>query len=978
MSDIIETFWQQFAVETEEHFELIEPLLVAAESQPVDKAGIAQLFRSFHSIKGLARAMDLRAIETLSHHSETLLGLVRDGRADLSGPIIGLLLQSLDVLKALQGTAIAERADAPLPTELIHRLEQAAAAIQTGGAVAATPAAAPAPIVVAPPEPPPAPAEAAPALHEDQEMLSLFAEMLGSQMPAMIEALARHGAGGSGDAGREAAESLAHAASVMQFDNIADLCDRLSRSPVLQGHGSVAERREVLGEMRFLANMLGAIEADLPTSDAQAARLLQAVGAAAISDIAKAHGAAGADLQRLENGVAGGSLDDQQLLDLGQSCRELHDVLLIGDSATAADLFLLLEDGLRRAADGEALPLQALIEIARGGLEATEPLCRPDGTLAERVIADLTTRLHEALLVGAASQAGDGLAGLTITPDLVRRLSPEQMAELTEAATGKRPIYELTVDLERDTEFAGRFLAWMQEHAKPLNNRNIVVDGVNWFHFLVISGLDPQAIASAFKTLDPQGQRIRVQDCRASAAPTRRADAAGGGERPAGASGGRQANIMRVPGEVIDRFMARIGEIALVAGTLSHAIDNEGISEAMAGLLRAAEGLRGLGGEAASLGEEVRKWLGVLDGQRQRARGANEALHGSLRLLQEGAMELRVVPIDSVFNRFPRLVRDLAQAQGKQITLELRGQEVRIDKGMVETLLDPLMHMVRNAVDHGIEPPEDRAAQGKPEQARLVLDAVQRGNRVLIEIADDGRGINTERVREKAIRQGLIDAGEAARLPEREIWQFIFSPGFSTAAQITETSGRGVGMDVVMNNVTRLGGSIRVDSTLGRGSRFTLDLPLSAAIQDTLLVKVNEQIFALPDRYVAEVHAAWPTDLQTVSGRRALLLRGEFLPIYSLAGLLGHRVTPLGDGALNLVVLSDGEHRMAVAVDRLVRRQELFVKDIHPRLAAIPGIGGASILGDGGVVLILDGDDLFRLAENSPHAARAPVAVAAQ
>jgi len=976
MSDIIETFWQQFAVETEEHFELIEPLLVAAESQPVDKAGIAQLFRSFHSIKGLARAMDLRAIETLSHHAETLLGLVRDGRADLSGPIIGLLLQSLDVLKALQGTAIAERADAPLPSALIGQLEQAAAAIQAGGAVAAAPA--PTPVAVAQPDPSPpvASGEAAPALHEDQEMLSLFAEMLGSQMPAMIEALARHGAGGSGEAGKEAAESLAHAASVMQFDNIADLCDRLSRSAVLHGQGSVAERREVLGEMRFLANMLGAIEADLPAGDPQAARLLQAVGAAAISDIAKAHGAAAADLQRLGNSVAGGALDDQQLLDLGQSCRELHDVLLIGDRALAADLFLLLEDGLRRSADGEALPLQALVEIARGGLDATEPLCRPDGVLADRVIADLTARLHEALLVGAANQAGDGLAGLTITPDLVRRLSPEQMAELTEAAAGKRPIYELTVDLERDTDFAGRFLAWMQDHAKPLNNRNIVVDGVNWFHFLVISALDGPAIAAAFKSIDPQGQRIRVQDCRASAAPVvKRAEAAG--DRPA-AGAGRQANIMRVPGEVIDRFMARIGEIALVAGTLSHAIDNDGVTEAMTGLMRVAETLRGLGGDAAGLGEEVRKWAGLLDGQRLRARGANEALHGSLRLLQEGAMELRVVPIDSVFNRFPRLVRDLAQAQGKQIALELRGQEVRIDKGMVETLLDPLMHMVRNAVDHGIEPPEDRTAQGKPEQARLVLDAVQRGNRVLIEIADDGRGINTERVREKAIRQGLIDAGEAARLPDRDIWQFIFSPGFSTAAQITETSGRGVGMDVVMNNVTRLGGSIRVDSALGRGSRFTLDLPLSAAIQDTLLVKVNDQIFALPDRYVAEVHAAWPADLQSVSGRRALLLRGEFLPIYSLAGLLGHPMAPLGDGALNLVILSDGEHRMAVVVDRLVRRQELFVKDIHPRLAAIPGIGGASILGDGGVVLILDGDDLFRLAENSPHAARATMVAAAQ
>jgi chemotaxis protein histidine kinase CheA len=326
-----------------------------------------------------------------------------------------------------------------------------------------------------------------------------------------------------------------------------------------------------------------------------------------------------------------------------------------------------------------------------------------------------------------------------------------------------------------------------------------------------------------------------------------------------------------------------------------------------------------------------------------------------------------VVPVEQVFKRFPRMVRDLAQAQGKQIRLELIGQEVKIDKAMVESLADPLLHMVRNSADHGIEVPVERQQAGKAEEAVIRIQAEQHGSRIVIKVSDDGKGIDSERVRRKAVERGLIKEEESLQLSKDEILKFIFRAGFSTADVVTETSGRGVGMDVVRTNVMRLGGSIQLDSEVGRGTVFTMQMPLSAAVQEVLLVNTAAQTLAIPSRYVAELVEVAPSEYQSVKGRAAILLRGHFLPIVKLEDVLGFP-SAADQAHRYVVVLSDGQHTLGISVKEFVGRQELFTKDIHPRLAALPGVGGASILGDGRVVLILDGAALYRLAENLPMA----------
>jgi chemotaxis protein histidine kinase CheA len=420
--------------------------------------------------------------------------------------------------------------------------------------------------------------------------------------------------------------------------------------------------------------------------------------------------------------------------------------------------------------------------------------------------------------------------------------------------------------------------------------------------------------------------------------------------------------VIRVPGEMLDQFMNQIGEMVLVRGQLAHIISDHRVRDLAIQLRRDSDAVSS--GEGSSTADFL-KLVELVEDQSRRLQETDALIQGALSRLQDSVMGLRVVPVELVFKRFPRMVRDLAQAQGKQIRLELLGQEVKIDKAMVESLADPLLHMVRNSADHGVEKPEERRAAGKPEEAVIRIQAEQQGSRIMIRVTDDGKGIDAERVRAKAVERGLIKEDESHQLSKEDILKFIFRAGFSTAEVVTETSGRGVGMDVVRTNVMRLGGSIHLDSEVGRGTIFTMQMPLSAAVQEVLLVNTANQTLAIPGRYVAELVEVDESQYQTVKGRSAILLRGTFLPVVRLEDLLGFPAVN-HDSHRYIVVLSDGQRTLGVSVSEFVGRQELFTKDIHPRLSALPGVGGASILGDGRVVLILDGAAIYRLAENAP------------
>ena len=328
--------------------------------------------------------------------------------------------------------------------------------------------------------------------------------------------------------------------------------------------------------------------------------------------------------------------------------------------------------------------------------------------------------------------------------------------------------------------------------------------------------------------------------------------------------------------------------------------------------------------------------------------------------LQSAVMRTRMQPVGKVFSRFPKVARDVARSLKKEVDLELIGAETELDRNLVEALADPLVHLVRNAIDHGVEMPDLREAQGKPRMGHVRLSAQQEGDYVSIEVQDDGAGTDPEKLRAKAREKGLIDPEAAARLSSEECLHLVFLPGFSTKQQVTDISGRGVGMDVVQSRIRELSGQIQIQSELGRGSRFLIRVPLTLAILPTLLVQAGEDVYALPLARVMEVLHAPRTSLGWFDGRAVLDRRSHTLPLVDLRQWLD--VTPAASTLLTIVVLQAGEARFGLVVDQVRGREEVVIKPLPKALRGLRGYAGATLIGDGRMALILDVDGL-----RSPH-----------
>ncbi|MBG4727483.1 chemotaxis protein CheA [Pseudomonas aeruginosa] len=322
--------------------------------------------------------------------------------------------------------------------------------------------------------------------------------------------------------------------------------------------------------------------------------------------------------------------------------------------------------------------------------------------------------------------------------------------------------------------------------------------------------------------------------------------------------------------------------------------------------------------------------------------------------LQMSVMKTRMQPIKKVFGRFPRLVRDLARNMKKEINLELVGEETDLDKNLVEALADPLVHLVRNAVDHGIESPEEREAAGKPRVGQVVLSAEQEGDHILLMITDDGKGMDAEVLRNKAVEKGLLERDAADRLTDLECYNLIFAPGFSTKTEISDVSGRGVGMDVVKTKISQLNGTVNVFSQKGSGSKIVIKVPLTLAIMPTLMVMLGSQAFAFPLVNVNEIFHLDLSRTNVVDGQEVVIVRDKALPLFYLKRWLGPSAAHEEQGEGHVVILSVGTQRIGFVVDQLVGQEEVVIKPLGKMLQGTPGMAGATITGDGRIALILD------------------------
>lgn len=1038
--DFLETIWAQYAVETEEHMESIESLLVKADAQALNAEEISSLFRAFHSLKGLSRVMELTALESVAHRSEDLLGLVREGTAALDKPTVDLLLRALDAIKVLRDKAVAERSDGDKPVDLVKELETAYRQVQSGGGVspaampasesapapnpvtemapapepAPSPAAAPTaakPAAAPAPSPATAPTAAAPAKASEgdpQNRQVVFLRLVSNGLP-ILEQLATSIASNQQPADilkvandirkplgwmLKASNNLGYAGLNTRIEEILDALPTSENISRTDGERMVDVIVAFLDDLKTLGETTGV--------DLGGESLAHVLSRTLKENLSHLLGNIAGFLDALE--TRDDAADEDLADSISQDFSRVQGYLSSLFPQLRCDIALLLVDVYARAARRQMGIYSEVIALTRDALAFIREMASQPGKdpLKKPGLQEQADRLSQRMrdYLWSHDSAGDTpvdavkafITSMNIPAELADLLSPENTRELMELIQEGANAYLIMAHLESSEKLATDFLSWVHEKGRVITNRTVIVDSQSWYEMLFIAKLDRDTVQADLTAMDSGQSLIRLvgqlgkdqnkakppsQSAMVSpvAAPAARTAPAAAASAPragnAASAASATSNVIRVPGEMLDQFMNQIGEMVLVRGQLAHIISDQRVRELVQRLRRT----EGAVADANDIQDAILKLVDMFDDQSRRLQETDALIQGALSRLQDSVMGLRVVPVETVFKRFPRMVRDLAQAQGKQIRLELLGQEVKIDKAMVESLADPLLHMVRNSADHGVETPEDRKAAGKPEEAMIRIQAEQQGSRILIRVTDDGKGIDPERVRRKAVERGLIKEEESLQLSKEEVLKFIFRAGFSTAEVVTETSGRGVGMDVVRTNVMRLGGSIHLDSEVGRGTIFTMQMPLSAAVQEVLLVNAASQTLAIPGRYVAELVEVEPEQYQSVKGRSAILLRGHFLPIVRLEDILGF---PSADDQAQryVVVLSDGQRTLGVSVAEFVGRQELFTKDIHPRLAALPGVGGASILGDGRVVLILDGAALYRLAENL-HMQQPPVALAA-
>ncbi|WP_375176421.1 chemotaxis protein CheA [Marinobacter mobilis] len=330
-------------------------------------------------------------------------------------------------------------------------------------------------------------------------------------------------------------------------------------------------------------------------------------------------------------------------------------------------------------------------------------------------------------------------------------------------------------------------------------------------------------------------------------------------------------------------------------------------------------------------------------------------LERNTREIQESVMSIRMIPVSFVFNRFPRVVRDLASKMEKQVELVLEGTQTELDKGLIEKLVDPLTHLVRNSIDHGIESPERRREAGKPEKGTIILGASQRGGSIIISISDDGAGLNRGRIMAKARENGLPVSDD---MPDAEVWDLIFQPGFSTAEQVTDVSGRGVGMDVVRRNIQQLGGRIEISSQASVGSTFTIQLPLTLAIVDGMGVAVGGQTFIIPLVSIIESMQPPRANLKRLAGSDLLHVREEYWPLLRLAEVMETQARSSDPAEAIVVLIETSKRRYGLVVDELVGQQQVVIKSLEQHYKRVPGAAGATIMGDGSVALILDVESL--------------------
>ncbi len=980
--EFLANLWPAVASECHEHFEELESLLAGAGADS-DKEVVVCLFRAFHSLKSLSGAVEMWGAQRVAHRCEDLLGLVRDDGLTFEVALVDLLLEAFDALKHSVEQGIETKSDIPVPDKLLNDLQAAfdrykaeLAADDDGNQVAVG-------------DPSVLPShEKQIDLHDDPQLLELYMQLAEDEVAIIAKAAVVEGALDEEtlEEARRSADALAHGAQYLDFVLIEDTARALLDELPQDSGQPIADRDRFIDTLIELGLQYGHMEKEAEALCGRQ-KLFDALSSTLDDRIAPIWVALKATLSMWEDNADEPNPDEVE--DWAFSAGKLIEYLTFAGQDRIVDMLMLARDAIGRLRTKQVSFNVELVKHVHEGVDIAEQICVHSKDFSPSEILHIESRIQDASrqtteIEDSGEESDDdgkrkpvrglqeritGLLGqIDIRPELVEILTNDHVTMLEDAIESGTNAYELLADTGSTKDTITDLLAWMKQHTTMVTNRTVFLDDQTWLEFLFISTSTLLEIEDVLKKYDPAGTAYQAHICRVkreeSGAAAQKAEAS---KTASGAAS--KSNVIRVESAAVDRFMNQIGEMVMARNNLLHAIEDDAARGAVAAMSQVAQELVDKGEE--DLARKASDAAHAVLDQMRRLGESEQRLNSSLGRLQDDVMDLRVVPIGMIFKRFPRVVRNIAQSQNKQIRVDIFGEEVRIDKGMVDILVDPIGHLVRNSVDHGMERSAERQQSGKAPQGTIKLMAQQRGNQIIVKVSDDGRGMDVTRIGEKAIEAGLATAGQVSQMSAAEIREFIFQPGFSTRDEVSDLSGRGVGLDVVYFAMQRLGGRVSVDSTVGVGSEFTLELPLSVAIQQTLLVKLGAELMAIPDRYIEEVIEVPLSAIQMVRGEPAILSRGAFLPIFSLDVLLGTNRAggSLSGGddsanaaAMTVLILRSGGNRIGVIPDAVHSRRELFVEDLNPQVIALPGIGGASLMGDGRVVLILDGEDLFSLA----------------
>lgn len=951
MSDLYSEMWPAFYAEVSEQLDELEIQLATAEAARQD---VAQAFRLFHTIKSSAAMMDFTHMETLAHAAEDILDPVRSGEAEMTDTLVELLSRVAARLKAQLAQADETKAAPGGDDALLKEARAQASLLGHGDAPAPSDAGTQAPTD----EPGQTPSEA--------NEFTQFADILDAELGACAPWIA-------GDVKR----------APKNLRTVQKACEEIA-FPALVALSAQFNDRDARVRQQAAASFVQRLEPLCQRAGRDCGRTALLAGirpllAGELTELA---------LPALESAITADSADDF----ISRSAR-LNIVSRLCGYPSLSLLLRFVEQILLEVARGNlALPedLGELMLSAYSLCLEVDPAQAEDDNFSEicgRLLTTLQDMSRQADSHDDAPDARDRLIDdFDIPYSLVATLHEGCLPEMVSCCENGNYLLDIEVDMDGPDSLRESFLDVIGQSAKIISNRTVFASDkpgdltaeTTRLSIIAACSEDPGDMITRLHSYHTDHFHLSVQQLLYRGAALLRMDdalpeesAAASIEQPEksdrtipDSSPTSNSDTLRISSGRLDQFVTRVGELVLLRNQMAHHIRGDR-TEAL--LSEAAQFSQRLSRGELLERSDADRLAGCIDAlseQLERLTHTDDQLQQSLGLLQSDALDLRVVPVDTIFRRVPILVRRLARQLDKDVELKIEGNDVRIDKSMVEVLSEPLVHMVRNSLDHGLEPAAERQAAGKPARASLTLRAAHQGGSLLIELIDDGRGLNDERIRDKAVANGLVSAAQASQLSADALHALIFEPGFSTAESVSETSGRGVGMDVVKTRVEQLGGAVSIQSSRGQGCHLTLRLPLSAAIQGIVLFSHGNQTYGISERSVSEAFEVPAERLQNVQGQQVILHREHTLPLYSLSHLLGYipEQTALQNEHLPVMLVSDGRRQIGILVEQVHARQEIFVRDCHPDIAALPGVSSASILGNGEPVLILEASGLIDIA----------------